>query len=74
MATNQGAPGIDGERIADIEAEGAEGVRRFLGRTRVESSKTAPPVRRRCGGYTFPSRASREKPGRSASPRSETWW
>lgn len=30
VATNQGAPGIDGESIADIEAEGAEGVRRFL--------------------------------------------
>jgi hypothetical protein len=30
VATNQGAPGIDGESIADIEAEGVEGVRRFL--------------------------------------------
>jgi len=30
VATNQGAPGIDGISIADIEAEGAEGVRRFL--------------------------------------------
>ena len=30
VATNQGAPGIDGISIADIEAEGAEGVHRFL--------------------------------------------
>ena len=30
VATNQGASGIDGESIADIEAKGAEGVRRFL--------------------------------------------
>ena len=30
VATNQGAPGIDGESIADIGAEGTEGVRRFL--------------------------------------------
>ena len=30
VATNRGAPGIDGESIADIEAEGVEAVRRFL--------------------------------------------
>jgi len=30
VATNQGAPGIDGESIADIEAGGEEGVRQFL--------------------------------------------
>ena len=30
VATNQGAPGIDGVSIADIVAEGAEGVRGFL--------------------------------------------
>jgi RNA-directed DNA polymerase len=30
VATNRGAPGIDGESIADIEAEGVEAVRHFL--------------------------------------------
>ena len=30
VATNQGAPGIDGISIADIEAEDVAGVRRFL--------------------------------------------
>ena len=30
VATNEGASGIDGVTIAEIEAEGAEGVRRFL--------------------------------------------
>src|SRR5271157_5869480 len=32
VATNQGAPGVDGVRIADIEAGGVESVRVFLDR------------------------------------------
>src|SRR5271170_5442544 len=30
VATNQGAPGVDGVSIADVEAGGAESVRAFL--------------------------------------------
>jgi hypothetical protein len=49
VATNQGAPGIDGVSIAELEAEGVESVRTFLGELaeRVRSGTYRPqPLRR----------------------------
>ena len=46
VATNQGAPGVDGVTIADIEAGGVESVRVFLdqlaGRLRAETYRPQP--------------------------------
>ena len=49
VATNQGAPGIDGVSIAELEAEGVESVRTFLGELaeRMRSGTYRPrPLRR----------------------------
>jgi len=49
VATNQGAPGTDGVSIAAVEAEGTEGVRRFLERLAEElraGSYRPRPLRR----------------------------
>ena len=70
VATNRGAPGVDGVTIADIEAGGVEAVRDFLDGLAAELRTTVPIGRSPCGGSTSPSRASRARPGRSASPRS----
>jgi RNA-directed DNA polymerase len=73
VATNQGAPGIDGESIADIEAEGVEGVRRFLDALADELNDGTyrPKALRR---VHIPKPGSRGRPGLSASPRSKTGW
>ena len=69
VATNQGAPGIDGVSIDTIEAEGTESVRAFLDGLAVElqaGSYRPKPLRR----VHIPSRAGRAKPGHSAFPPS----
>jgi RNA-directed DNA polymerase len=71
VATNQGAPGIDGISIADVEAGGAEGVRRFLdGLAAQLREKTYRPKPLRRVHIPKPGRPGR--PGRSAFPRSPT--
>ncbi len=49
VASNNGAPGIDGVTIAQIEEGGTEGVSAFLDELAAES-KTASIGRCRCGG------------------------
>ena len=73
VATNGGAPGVDGVSIDAIGDGGVEGVRAFLDGLAVElrAVRIGPS---RCGGCTSPSRASRVSSGRSASPRSVTVW
>ena len=74
VATNQGAPGIDGESIADIEAGGAEGVRQFLDGLAAQLREKSYRPKRRCGGSTSQNRGGRARPGLSAFPRSPTGW
>jgi RNA-directed DNA polymerase len=73
VRTNAGAPGVDGESIADIDAGGTEGVRSFLDGLVAElrAGKYRPqPLRR----VHTPSRTSREPPGPSAFPPCATGW
>ena len=70
VATNGGAPGVDGVSIDAISDGGVEGVRAFLDGLAAELRARFVSARSRCGGCTSPSRASRARPGRSASPRS----
>ncbi len=69
VATNQGAPGIDGVTIADDRGRGHRGGAAFLDGLAAEL-RPVPTGQSHCGGCTSPSRASRARPGRSASPRS----
>ena len=73
VAKNQGAPGVDGVTIASLSDGGANGVQVFLDglAAQLRARRTA---RSRCDGSTSRSRASRVKPGRSASPRWPTGW
>ena len=74
VATNQGAPGVDGVTIAD---DREPGVPRRCGPSSTGSPRSCGPGRTgrsRCGGCTSPSRASRARPGRSAYPRCATGW
>jgi RNA-directed DNA polymerase len=71
VATNGGAPGVDGVSIGAIRDGGGEGVRAFLDGLAAElkaGSYRPQPLRR----VHIPSRASRDRPDRSASPRSAT--
>ena len=56
VATNQGAPGVDGVTIADIEAGGRVGAS-LPRRPRRRACRPGPIGRSRCGGCTSPSRA-----------------
>ena len=49
VATNHGAPGVDGVTIASIEDGGTEGVRAFLDGLAAEV-KDRPIARNPCGG------------------------
>ncbi|HEV2070673.1 MAG TPA: hypothetical protein VGR26_12840 [Acidimicrobiales bacterium] len=71
VATNQGAPGVDGVTIADIQAGGVESVRAFLDEL-AAALRAGTTGRDPCGEWTSRSRASRERPGRSVSPPSPT--
>ena len=67
VATNQGAPGVDGVRIAASRP----GASSRCGPSSTGSPNGCEPVPTglsRCGGCTFPSRAGRGKPGRSGIP------
>ena len=68
VATNRGAPGVDGVTIADVEAGGVESVRAFLDGLAARASGRVRTGRSRCGGCTSPSRAGRGRPARSAFP------
>ena len=76
VATNQGAPGVDGVIIDDIEADGVAGVRAVPRRPRRASCgprRTGPtPLRR-----VYIPKAGQpagQDPSRSASPRCATGW
>ncbi len=63
VATNRGAPGIDGVKIADIEAEGVAGVRRFLDGLAAEvAAKTYRPQPLRRVRIPKPGKAGETRP------------
>ena len=73
VAINQGAPGIDGVRIADIEDGGTEGVRAFLDdlAAEIKAETYRPrPLRR----VNIPKPGQRVRPDRSRSPVFGTGW
>ena len=70
VRSNRGAPGVDGVTIARVEASGVASLLQEL----AAALRPGPTGRRRCGGFTFPSRASRARPGRSAFLACATGW
>ena len=63
VATNQGAPGVDGVTIADVEAGGTEVGAGLPRRTRRRASRPVPIGRSHCGGCNIP------KPGKPGETR-----
>ena len=69
VATNQGAPGVDGVTHRVDRRRGVAGCEVFLDGLAAQLRDRRRIGRSRCGGCISPSRASRARPGRSAFPR-----
>ena len=72
VATNQGAPGVDGVSIDSVEAGGTQGVRSFLDTLAAEVKAQSYRPRTTAAGETSRKPASLGRPGRSAYPPSVT--
>jgi hypothetical protein len=70
VRANRGAPGVDGVTIDQVEASGVASFLRDL----ASALRPGATGRRRCGGCTSPSQASRARPGRLASPPCAIGW
>ena len=68
VATNHGAPGVDGISIVRFEEGGTESVKAFLDNL-AGQLRPGPTGPSRYDACTSPSRANRARPARSASPR-----